>query len=114
MSNTQRVTVELKNGKFRLAEGLKADDLNPKALILYSAAQCAGPACQYTYLWKSLSLTPYFLDADETVVATDFSVAGMPQNYLKSPLSWEALNENSTEEEISSIRYGQTNLSIGN
>lgn len=73
-----------------------------------------GPACQYTYLWKSLSLTPYFLDADETVVATDFSVAGMPQNYLKSPLSWEALNENSTEEEISSIRYGQTNLSIGN
>ena len=42
MSNTQRVTVELKNGKFRLAEGLKADDLNPKALILYSAAQCAG------------------------------------------------------------------------
>ena len=42
MSNTQRVTVELKNGKFRLADGQNANDLNPKALILYSAAQCAG------------------------------------------------------------------------
>lgn len=42
MDNTQKVTVELKNGKFRLREGLKSDDLNPKALILYSAAQCAG------------------------------------------------------------------------
>ena len=42
MSNTQRVTVELKNGKFCLADGQSANDLNPKALILYSAAQCAG------------------------------------------------------------------------
>lgn len=42
MSNTQKVTAELKNGKFRLIDGEKADELNPKALILYSAAQCAG------------------------------------------------------------------------
>ena len=41
MNNTQRVTVELKNGKFRLTEGRKADDLNPKALVLYATAQCA-------------------------------------------------------------------------
>ena len=42
MNNTQKVTVELKNGKFRLTEGRKADDLNPKALVLYATAQCAG------------------------------------------------------------------------
>ena len=42
MSNTQRVSVELKNGKFRLTGGQKIDDLNPKSLILYAAAECAG------------------------------------------------------------------------
>ena len=42
MSNTQRVSVELKNGKFRLTNGQKTDDLNPKSLILYAAAECAG------------------------------------------------------------------------
>ena len=42
MSNTQRVSVELKNGKFRLTGGQKTDDLNPKSLILYAAAECAG------------------------------------------------------------------------
>lgn len=42
MSNTQRVTVELKNGKFRLTGGQKVEDLNPKALILYAAAECSG------------------------------------------------------------------------
>ena len=42
MSNTQRVSVELKNGKFRLVEGQKTDDLNPKSLMLYAAAECAG------------------------------------------------------------------------
>lgn len=42
MNNIQKVTVELKNGKFRLTNAAKSDDLNPKALILCSAAQCAG------------------------------------------------------------------------
>lgn len=42
MNNTQKVTVELKNGRFRLPNMAKADDLNPKALILCAAAQCAG------------------------------------------------------------------------
>ena len=42
MNNTQKVTVELKNGRFRLPNMEKADDLNPKAMILCAAAQCAG------------------------------------------------------------------------
>lgn len=42
MNNIQKVTVVLRNGRFRLAESAKADDLNPKALILCAAAQCAG------------------------------------------------------------------------
>lgn len=42
MDNTQKVTVELKNGRFRLPNMAKADDLNPKALILCATAQCAG------------------------------------------------------------------------
>ena len=37
MNNTQKVSVELKNGRFRLLNMAKADDLNPKAMI-----QCAG------------------------------------------------------------------------
>ena len=41
-NNTQRVTVELKNGKFQLINGKSTDELNPKALILCSAAECAG------------------------------------------------------------------------
>lgn len=42
MNNTQKVTVELKNGRFRLPNMAKADDLNPKAMALCAAAQCAG------------------------------------------------------------------------
>ena len=42
MNNTQKVTVELKNGRFRLPNMAKADDLNPKAMVLCAAAQCAG------------------------------------------------------------------------
>lgn len=42
MNNIQKVTVELKNGRFRLTNSGKTDDLNPKALILYATAQCAG------------------------------------------------------------------------
>ena len=42
MNNIQKVTVVLRNGRFRLAESAKADDLNPKALILCAAAECAG------------------------------------------------------------------------
>ncbi len=42
MDNTQKVTVELKNGRFRLPNMAKADDLNPKAMVLCAAAQCAG------------------------------------------------------------------------
>lgn len=42
MNNTQKVTVELKNGKFHLANGAKIDNLNPKALLLCATAQCAG------------------------------------------------------------------------
>ena len=42
MSNIQQVTVELRNGRFRLIDAAKADDLNPKALILCAAAQCSG------------------------------------------------------------------------
>lgn len=41
--NTQKVTVELtRSGKFRLEAKAKADDLNPKALMLCAAAKCAG------------------------------------------------------------------------
>lgn len=42
MKSIQKVTVELKNGKFKLSDGAKIEELNPKALILCSAAQCAG------------------------------------------------------------------------
>lgn len=42
MSNIQRVTVALHNGRFHLTESAKIDDLNPKALILCAAAECAG------------------------------------------------------------------------
>ena len=34
MNNTQKVSVELKNGKFRLSNSAKIEDLNPKALII--------------------------------------------------------------------------------
>lgn len=42
MNNTQKVTVELKDGKFKLANAAKIEDLNPKALIICAAAECAG------------------------------------------------------------------------
>ena len=42
MNNTQKVSVELKNGKFRLSNSAKIEDLNPKALIICAAAECAG------------------------------------------------------------------------
>ena len=42
MNNTQKVTLTLRNGRFRLPGTARADDLNPKALLLYAAAQCAG------------------------------------------------------------------------
>lgn len=42
MNNTQKVSVELKNGKFRLTGEKKIEDLNPKALIICAAAECAG------------------------------------------------------------------------
>jgi hypothetical protein len=42
MNNTQKVSVELKNGKFMLANAAKIEDLNPKALIICAAAECAG------------------------------------------------------------------------
>ena len=42
MNNIQKVTVELKNGRFRLTNNGKTDELNPKALILCATAQCAG------------------------------------------------------------------------
>lgn len=42
MNNTQKVTVQLKNGKFCLANGEKIETLNPKALLLCATAQCAG------------------------------------------------------------------------
>jgi putative redox protein len=42
MKSIQKVTVELKNGKFKLTDNAKVEELNPKALILCSAAQCAG------------------------------------------------------------------------
>lgn len=42
MNNKQKVTVELRNGKFRLPSGCKLDELNPKALMLCATAQCAG------------------------------------------------------------------------
>lgn len=42
MNSTQKVSVELKNGRFRLRGVARIEDLNPKALLLYSTAQCAG------------------------------------------------------------------------
>lgn len=42
MNNTQKVSVELKNGKFKLSGEKSTDDLNPKALIICAAAECAG------------------------------------------------------------------------
>ena len=42
MNNTQKVSVELKNGKFRLSNSAKIEDLNPKALIICAAAECAA------------------------------------------------------------------------
>ncbi|MBO5687934.1 MAG: OsmC family protein [Alistipes sp.] len=42
MNNKQKVTVELRNGKFRLPDGARLEELNPKALLLCATAQCAG------------------------------------------------------------------------
>ena len=42
MENIQKVTVCLRNGRFRLPNMAKVDDLNPKALVLCATAQCAG------------------------------------------------------------------------
>lgn len=42
MNNKQNVTVELRNGKFRLPSGSRLEGLNPKALLLCAVAQCAG------------------------------------------------------------------------
>lgn len=42
MSREQKVKVELRNGRFRLADSARMEDLNPKALMLCAAAQCAG------------------------------------------------------------------------
>ena len=42
MENIQKVTVSLRNGRFRLPNMAKVDDLNPKALVLCATAQCAG------------------------------------------------------------------------
>lgn len=36
------MTVKLADGKFCLADGASADDLNPKALMLCATAKCAG------------------------------------------------------------------------
>ncbi|MBQ3535489.1 MAG: OsmC family protein [Alistipes sp.] len=41
-NNLQKVTVKLADGKFCLAGGASADDLNPKALMLCATAKCAG------------------------------------------------------------------------
>lgn len=41
-NNLQKVTVELKDGKFCLAGKASADTLNPKALMLCATAKCAG------------------------------------------------------------------------
>ncbi len=42
MENIQKVTVSLRNGRFRLPNMAKVEDLNPKALVLCATAQCAG------------------------------------------------------------------------
>ena len=42
MENIQKVTVELRNGRFRLPNMAKVEDLNPTALVLCATAQCAG------------------------------------------------------------------------
>ena len=42
MENIQKVTVCLRNGRFRLPNTAKVEDLNPKALVLCATAQCAG------------------------------------------------------------------------
>ena len=41
-TNQQKVTVELCDGKFCLAGKASAEALNPKALLLYATAKCAG------------------------------------------------------------------------
>ena len=42
MNNTQKVTICLKNGKFQPCGSVKTENLNPKALLLCAAAECAG------------------------------------------------------------------------
>lgn len=41
-NNLQKVTVELKDGKFCLAKCASTEELNPKALLLCATAKCAG------------------------------------------------------------------------
>ena len=39
----EKVTLQMsENGKFRAADGAGCDTMNPKALLLYAAAQCAA------------------------------------------------------------------------
>lgn len=55
--NTQKVTVGLtRSGKFRLEGSQKTDDLNPKALMLYAAAKCAGLTVQAMLRKAKISL----------------------------------------------------------
>ena len=39
----EKVTLQMsENGKFRAADGAGCDTMNPKALLLYAAAQCSA------------------------------------------------------------------------
>ena len=60
MENIQKVTVCLHNGRFRLPNMAKVEDLNPKALVLCATAQCAG----YTImgLLQKQKITPKSLE----------------------------------------------------
>lgn len=64
MSNIQKVTVELRNGHFRLIDTAKADELNPKALILCAAAQCSGYTVMSILQKKNISLKSFEISVE--------------------------------------------------
>ncbi|MCM1150573.1 MAG: OsmC family protein [Alistipes sp.] len=57
----EKVTVEMtEDGKFRTIDGPRCDEMNPKEMLLYAAAQCSG----YTALMvmRKMHLTPRNLE----------------------------------------------------
>ncbi len=81
MSNIQKVTVELRNGRFRLIDAAKADDLNPKALILCAAAQCSGYTVMSILQKKKISPKSFEISVEGTLNTENLQPSSVYDNF---------------------------------